>query len=244
MTQKMVLVIRGDEKFSSALRDAGLNVINLELIKTEPREDLSELRRVLAKLSRYDGIFFTSPVAAEIFVRELNGSSGFSGTVHALGERAQSLLRAAGLSLKTNSADTAEELLDLIDDTQLTGKKFLFVRGERSLRVIPERLSGLADIDELIVYRTEPKAIDKASLARVKGKILEGEIDRVCFFSPSGVERFAELFGEAAKLLTAAVIGTTTADAARRHDLIVDFISPRSNAEIFAYALIDHLKRI
>ena len=80
-----ILVCRNDDRFSSLLREAGFEVVNLELIETRPLEDLRPLREKLARLSEYDGIFFTSPVAAEIFVNERNGSNGFHGDVYALG---------------------------------------------------------------------------------------------------------------------------------------------------------------
>src|SRR5947208_16913316 len=98
-----ILVIRNDDLFSSTLRQAGFDVINLELIETKPLEDLSELREKIVGLGEYDGVFFTSPVAAEIFVKERNGSNGFHGSVYALGQRAQDVLTAAGLKIRVPS---------------------------------------------------------------------------------------------------------------------------------------------
>jgi uroporphyrinogen-III synthase len=62
--------------------------------------------------------------------------------------------------------------------------------------------------------------------------------------SPSGVERFEELFGGSARSVRVAAIGVTTADAARQLGFDVDFISSRSNAEDFASGLIEHIKNI
>jgi uroporphyrinogen-III synthase len=239
-----VLVIRKDDRFSSTLREAGFDVVNLELVETKPLEDLSELRGKLSKLRDYDGVFFTSPVAAEIFVRERNDSNGFHGGVYVLGRRAQSVLESSGLDLKSSAhANTAEEMLTEFGDDEFSGKRFLFVRGETSLRTIPESLSGLAIVDEVAVYSTEALEIDARNFDKIRSRLCSGGFDIICFFSPSGVERFAELFGEVARNVKTAAIGTTTADAAKQAGFKVDFISPRSNADDFARGLIEHVRQ-
>ncbi|HEY2865863.1 MAG TPA: uroporphyrinogen-III synthase [Pyrinomonadaceae bacterium] len=240
-----ILVIRNDDKFSSTLREAGFNVVNLELIKTRPLEDLSELRDKLSNLREYDGIFFTSPVAAEIFVKVRNGSNSFHGSVYALGGRALQVLESAGLRVKSAiDANTADEMLTEFGSAEFEGRRYLFVRGEKSLRTIPDVLKNLAAVDEVAVYKTESPEIDAAKVDGLRSRILEGEIDLVCFFSPSGVERFAELLGDTARDKRCAAIGKTTADAAQQAGFNVEFISPRSNADDFARGLIGHVKSI
>jgi uroporphyrinogen-III synthase len=237
-----VLVIRKDDRFSSTLRKAGFDVVNLELVETKPLEDLSELRGKLSKLRDYDGVFFTSPVAAEIFVRERNDSNGFHGSVYALGQRAQDVLSAVGLKTKTSiQANTAEEMLGGFSKDEFAGKRFLFVRGEKSLRTIPESLGNRAAVEEVVVYKTETADIDEARVIDMRSRLANGEIEFVCFFSPSGVERFSELFGDDAATVKKAAIGTTTAEAARKAGFNTDYISPRSNADDFARGLIEHV---
>ena len=240
-----ILVIRNDNRFRSLLREAGYDAVNLELIETKPADDLTPLREKLARLSEYDGIFFTSPVAAEIFVNERNGSNGFHGDVYALGQRARKVLSDARLNVRTSeAANTADELLASFNDQEFAGKRFLFVGGEKSVRTIPERLDGKAVVDEVEVYRTEAASVEPATIKSLDERISNGEIHRVCFFSPSAVERFTELFGDHKDSVKAATIGTTTADAAKQAGFDVDFISPRSNAEDFAGGLVEHLKTI
>lgn len=238
-----ILVIRSDDKFSSTLREAGFDVVNLELVETKPLDDLSALRGQLAKLSEYDGLFFTSPVAAEIFVKERNGSNSFHGAVYALGRRAQNVLASSGLKVRSNvSVNTAEEMLSQIGNDQFAGKRYLFVRGERSLRTIPEKLSDIAAVEEVAVYKTTPADVDEEAIESLRLRMAGREFDIVCFFSPSGVERFAELFGQSADNVKAAVIGTTTAEAAGKDGFEVVLVSPRSNADDFARGLIEHIK--
>ena len=238
-----ILVIRSDDKFSSTLREAGFDVVNLELVETKPLDDLSALRGQLAKLSEYDGLFFTSPVAAEIFVKERNGSNGFHGAVYALGRRAQNVLASSGLKVRSDvSVNTAEEMLSQIGNDEFAGKRYLFVRGERSLRTIPEKLSDIAAVEEVAVYKTTPADVDEEAIESLRFRMAGREFDVVCFFSPSGVERFAELFDQSADNVKAAVIGTTTAEAAGKAGFEVVFVSPRSNADDFARGLIEHIK--
>jgi uroporphyrinogen-III synthase len=239
-----ILVIRRDDKFSSMLRAAGSNVVNLELIETRPVDDLSELREKLEKLSEYDGLFFTSPAAAEIFVRERNGSDRYHGSIYALGRRAQNVLESAGFSVKVSSrSNTAEEMLSTFGNDEFAGKRFLFVRGEKSLRTIPDTLGNIAAIDEVPVYKTEPVVTDEKIIDDVRLRLINGEFDVVCFFSPSGVERFIELFSNAAACAPAAAIGSTTADAAKNAGLRVEFVSPRSTADDFAGGLVEHIRQ-
>ena len=107
-----VLVIRRDDSFGQILRQAGLEVIDLELIETKPLKDLSVLREKLSRLADYDGLFFTSPLAANVFVSERKGTNGFHGNVYALGRRAQNVLETAGLDVRfVADANTAEEML-------------------------------------------------------------------------------------------------------------------------------------
>jgi uroporphyrinogen-III synthase len=240
MKRPAILVIRRDDEFSARLRDAGFEVVNLELVKTRPIDDLSALRSRLATLPEYDGLFFTSPIAAEIFVHERNRQNGFQGTAYALGHRAKAILEEAGFTVKTSeAANTAEELLDALEASELAGKRFLFVRGEKSMRTIPERLSGKAIVDEVIVYTTDAADIEEDVLANVKARLSNSKIDWVCFFSPSGVERFKEVFSDMSSSVRAAAIGTTTANAAKQSGFDLQYISPKSNAEAFAEGLID-----
>jgi uroporphyrinogen-III synthase len=133
------------------------------------------------------------------------------------------------------SANTAEELITEFGEAEFAGKRFCFVRGDRSLRTISHLLKDIAAIDEVIVYRTIESVPDLAVAGSVKAGLDAGEIDWACFFSPSAVEAFEKIFGrQKAAGLKAAVIGETTAERARECGFDVAFVSPRSNAEAFA----------
>jgi uroporphyrinogen-III synthase len=245
MRRPAILVIRNDDRFSRLLREAGFEVLNLELIRTQPVADLSDLDDKLRRLNEYDGLFFTSPAAAEVFVRGSSGRAGFSGPVYALGDRARRVLESAGLNVVfKDSANTADELISSLEPSDIAGKKFLFVCGDKSMRTIPERLKGRATVDEIIVYETKQVPLKTEEIEDVVGRLKNGDIGWVCFFSPSAVERFSEVFDENGFHAKAAAIGETTAQKARDMGFEVEIVSPRSNGEDFARALIGHITNI
>ena len=232
----LILAIRRDDEFSSTLRECGYEVINFELVRTEPVENLSEFDEMLARLDAYDGVFITSRNAARIFADRM-GARNFSGKVYVLGERSRAVLENAGLNVVfRDEANTAEELINLLGAAEFSGKKLLFVRGNRSMRTVPEMLSGIAEIDEVEVYRSVHADVDETSFVNVRDKLARLEIDWVCFFSPSAVERFVELFNAGdAKI---AAIGKTTGNAVIKAGLNLRLVSPRATSKDFAGSLV------
>ena len=218
------------------LRDAGVEVVNVELVGTEVLEDLSEFENLISRLDEYDGVFFTSPVAAQVYVDRVK--LPVKPTLYALGKRAIVVLENAGFDVrKVPHANTAEEMLAGFDDTEFAEKKLLFVRGERSLRTIPETLEGTAKIDEVTVYR--PIEIEPtASVAEhVRDRLTGGDIEWTCFFSPSGLEAFEKRFG--AVDVKVGTIGETTAERARELGFRVELVASRATNETFAHELIE-----
>ena len=242
MTSSKVLVIRNDDKFSDYLRVAGFTVLNLPLIETLPVKDLSKCDELISRINEYDGLFFTSPVAAEIFFdRFYSAGASFGGMIYALGERARAVVERFGLSVCPTDADTAAEMIDLFGEREFANKKFLFVRGDKSVRAIPEQLKGKAAVDEVVVYETHDLHPNEKSLVSTQNALAEGSIDWVCFFSPSAVRSFHKLFPSVSSSVNTAAIGETTAEEMRRCNLNVNFISPRPCAEDFADGLIRNI---
>lgn len=241
---KTILVIRKFDEFSRILAASGYEIVNLPLIETKPLADLSEFGTKLKSVENYDGVFLTSRQAAEIFRVELiEKKINYSGKVYVLGKRGYEILKSENLDLfYDESAKTAREMLEKIAPEDLQGKRFLFVRGEKSLRVVPDFLSKIAAIDETIVYRTENIAVEIDGMNRLREKIENGEIAAACFFSPSAAKNFIEQFGAAILHQTCiATIGKTTAEFFERQNLKVDFVSPKATAEDFAVGLIEYI---
>jgi uroporphyrinogen-III synthase len=239
----LILIVREFDKFSALLKENGFRIINFPLLQTLPLEDLSELDEKLAGAEKYDGLFFTSPRAAEVFLRR-NLPEGFRGKVYVLGNRTRLLFENAGFeTVFRDHANTAEEFINSFETRELAGKKFLFLRGDKSLRAIPEALQNIAEIDEIVVYRNVESSIDENLTGEIEEKFRRREIDWICFFSPSGVESLTKTFGEfPLNEMKIAAIGATTAKKAAESNLKVKFVSPKATAGDFAFGLIEYLR--
>ncbi len=242
---RTILVIREFDNFSRILSESGLKVITCPTIEVTPLEDLSEFEAKLDTIENYDGVFLTSANATEIFRTKLGARNvNFHGKIYVLGKRSFDLLNEKNLDLVFNeTANTAREMLENIALDELKNKRFLFVRGEKSLRVVPEFLGIIAAVDEVIVYRPGRVTIADDKIKEIQAKSANGEIAGACFFSPSGARSFLQQFGaEVLHQIKITVIGNTTAEFFERRDLKVDFVARRATAEDFAIELIEYLK--
>ncbi|MFN6963010.1 MAG: uroporphyrinogen-III synthase [Pyrinomonadaceae bacterium] len=245
-TEKAIVVAKNDAGFCWHLRRAGFETIELELIATRQIADRSDIRQKIGRIGEYDAVIVTSSAAASVLAEELISLRASAPRVHVVGERSRAILKAAGAEVVGTAAGSADELLATLDGEGLDGSRFLFVRGSKSLRKIPEQLKARgAEVDESIVYETVHADIDEDTVAELRRRIGKGSIRCICFFSPSAVERFCEIFDEREiSFLKAAAIGQTTAASARDAGFEVEFISQRSAADDFARGLIAHLKDI
>lgn len=239
-----ILVVREFDNFSRILTERNFSVINCPTIETVPLESLSGFNAKLAAIENYDGIFLTSAQAAEIFHEKLNEKQiSYGGKVFVLGKRIFEILKTANFNVFFDeAANTAREMLASIAPDELENKRFLFVRGEKSLRVVPEFLAKIAAVDEEIVYQTRKIPLETDKLKTITEKFEKGKIAAACFFSPSGAESFLEQFG--AKVLhqtKIAAIGKTTAEYFETQDLTINFVARKATAEDFASGLIEHL---
>ncbi|HSK70757.1 MAG TPA: uroporphyrinogen-III synthase [Pyrinomonadaceae bacterium] len=239
-----ILVIREFDQFSSILIEQGFSLINFPTIKTEPVSDLGDLDKSIAQIEFFDGIFITSSKAAEVFLERFKRKNSKI-KFYVLGKKANDLLESAGFeTFFDENVKSAVELINLIPKGELDGKNFLFLRGSRSLRVIPEMLEGIAEVKEVIVYQTVAADFDEEKFDKIKRKFAEREIAAVCFFSPSGVEEFLAKFEDFsqddAKI---ASIGQTTAKFIEENNLRVDFIAAKPSAKTFADGLAEYLRK-
>jgi len=244
VNKHIVLVIRKFDKFSALLMENGFGVINFPTIETIPVEEFDEFDKELADICKYDGVFLTSAVAAEIFLARFNRSKIFKGQIFTLGKRTKQLFDAENIEVFFDEkANTASDLIALLSPDDWRNKRFLFPCGDKSLRVVAEKLANIAEVKEVIVYQTVKPEINKKLFDKIEARLINREINFVCFFSPSGIENFLEIFG--GRFLTKikiAAIGETTAQKARENDLIIGFVSTRTNAEIFAGEFIEYLR--
>lgn len=245
--KKTILVIRKFDKFSEILAQAGFKIVNFQAIETLPAADSNDLDKKLERINEFAGLFFTSPTAAEIFLQRFREKNlKFGGKIYVLGNRTETLFEDTNFeTVSRKKANTAEELINFFERREFAGKKFLYLRGDKSLRKIPELLKNVAEVEEAVVYKTVKSSIDQTLIDEIKEKLRRREIDWICFFSPSAIESFIGAVGEIEpNAANIAAIGKTTAAKAAEKFLNASFISPRANAEHFACGLIKRIKEI
>lgn len=242
---KTILVIRKPDVFSRILAENSFEITNLPLIETKISEDLSDFETKLSRIENYDGIFLTSAKAAKVFREKSNERQiNFRGKVYVLGRRSFDILKTEKLNLVfSDEANTAREMLEKIAFENLANKKFLFVRGAESLRIVPEFLAQMsAKVDETVVYETRKLTVGVEEIKHLREKLANKEFAAACFFSPSAARSFLEQFGaEILHQTVIAAIGKTTVEFFKMRNLTVDFVSSKSNAESFATEIIDFL---
>lgn len=240
----VILALREESEFSRELREQGFEVLNLPMIETRKVPDLTRFRELLGQVERFDHIFLTSRASAAALADELTPSLlPKLPPVHVLGDKGKEILESHGVAVEyKETANTADGMLDMLGESTFAGSSILFIRGEMSMRTIPERLGKVADIEEAVVYETVDAPVeDKEAVER----LASGGVDWLCFFSPSAVESFIKRsFATGGREPKAAVIGETTARSARSHGFDVSFISERASATEFARGLARHIKGI
>ncbi len=240
-----VLVVREYDDFSRILTKAGFIVINRPTIEIFQFQNQANLARQLSDIESYDGVFLTSINAAQIFRETLRETAQtFSGKIYVLGNRTFQLLKNDTFDLVFDrTTNTAREMLEKIAPENLKDKRFLFVRGDKSLRVVPDFLSKIAAVEEVVVYGIKAAVISANEITAISEKIERAEIVCACFFSPSAAESFIDQFGTLILHQTiVTTIGKTTAEFFETRGLRVGFISSRATAEDFAIGLIEYLQ--
>lgn len=241
-----ILVVRKVDEFSRILAASGYEILNLPLIETRILDDLSDFETKLAHLTDYNGIFLTSAKAAQIFAGKLSEKQIiFAGKVYVLGKSSFEILQNHNLNIVYDeSANTAQEFLENIAPEYLEGKTFLFIRGEKSLGVVPKFLASKAKVEETIVYETTEIILEPDKIKLLGEAIENKEIRAVCFFSPSAVESFIKQFG--VKILhqnIISTIGKTTAEFLSERGLAAGFVATKATAESFAIEFTNYLEK-
>jgi uroporphyrinogen-III synthase len=125
------------------------------------------------------------------------------------------------------------------------GRRFLFVRGARARDALPRGLRAAgAQVDEAVVYRTEPAPVDEDAL---RAALVRDAFDALTFTSASAARRFAACLDASARSAAGralvAAIGDTTAAALRAAGLPPEAVAERADVRALVAALVDALAR-
>lgn len=214
---RRILVTRSRERSSrlaAFLGELGAEVWERPTIATEAVDDPMQFNAVMADLSSYDWLVFTSPTGVETFLGGLFKSGLDSRSLAGLkiaviGSGTAESLTAFGLKADLMPEKyVAEALLAALLEAGVAGKKILIPRALEGRDVLPEGLEKAgAQVKDLAVYKT---------VNPVWSEPLPGVPDLVTFTSSSTAEGLAALIPlEERKNYKAVSIGPITTETAR-----------------------------
>lgn len=212
----------------NALKSAGFEYVQHAFIHTQIlRSDL--LRVQLEELSEKEAdVIFTSPRAVDALAAYLHGRQplwriwGLEGSTYRAIKTLWTNPMMAGLA--PDAASLAECLLQ-----EGAERDYVFFCGNLSLPILPEKLAAAGvHLQKYLVYTTETHTLD-----------YDERWDAVLFYSPSGVESFAQsntLAGSARVF----AIGQTTAEAAGKRFANPVHIAAIPDKQVLVQTLIDY----
>jgi uroporphyrinogen III methyltransferase/synthase len=245
---KRIVVTRARSQ-AATLRDrlaaVGADVIEMPATRIEVA-DPAPLRDAQQRLAEFDWVIFTSQNAVAVFWEALRASSrdarALAGAkIAAVGPATADALLERGLAVDVSpDRFIAEALVDeLRDRTDVKGARVLYAAAEGAREVLQDGLEELgARVERVTLYRS---VADGEGAARLRERLLAGDVDLVTFTSASSVKAFIAAVGaDAAKMVGAASIGPITTDAAGDAGLEVVVEASRSTIDGLVDAIAGH----
>lgn len=212
-----------DDALPGHLRELGAEVLSFPAISVGAPGSTAELDRALADLRSFSWVAFASANAviwtcARMAALGIPPAALAAPRLAAVGRATAEALRKAVRSPDLVPADARGEALAAALAPEVKGLRVLVPRAEEGRPELTEGLAAAgAEVVAPVAYRTLPA---DPELLRPLGDLAErGEVDAIVFASPSAVRAVATALGDRARLLaraTIAVIGPTTAEAARQ----------------------------
>jgi uroporphyrinogen-III synthase len=243
-----VLVTRTMEQsegLMARIRKYGGETTVIPMIRITEPDSWEQCDRAIVHLRKYDGVIFTSINGADAFVGRIRERHPhafrllFSKKIYAVGSNTASFLKESGLpAAAPGDVFDAEHLTKIIAAGDPAGKYYLLPAGNLRLGIVERNLEAMhAVVDVVEVYRTEKP--DPENEGRLKRLINDRSITILTFFSPSSVDNFFGIVDSTSVLdIPIAVIGKTTLEAVRRHNLEPSIIPEVSDAEVMVEAIV------
>jgi len=254
LSGKTILITRSKHASTDILRmfeARGASIVCLPTIEIADPDSWTECDAIIWKLTEYDSVCFTSRNAVEKFIQRIRlirpQAVNILATrnVYAVGEKTKSLLETNGFSVQPlPQKHSAESLAHSFYGQDISGKHFLFPKGNLASDVLPKELRSLgACVEELVTYKTVIPELE--NLERVRALLTDKKIDVLTFFSPSSVRNFLELMGlELVQQCVIAVIGPTTAEAAREAGLEVPVVAKQQTTESLVQGIFEYIDKM
>ena len=228
---------------SSALREAGADVLEIPFIQIKPPRSFRPLDRALQSLGTYDWLILTSangvdalwerldkikPPGARRMLNEVLTDKGKL-RIAAIGPATRKSIEKHGCRVDVVPKEYIAESVVRSLRSKVRGKRVLLVRAKVARDVIPQELRKAgARVDVVEAYET---VVPKGSRSKLRAALRDKRKrpDVITFTSSSTVNNFVALLGVKGTGMRKAVdgirmssIGPVTSATLRKHDLPVD----------------------
>lgn len=240
LSGRRVLVTRHWPELMTGLASQGAIASEVPLIELRPPSDPRPLDAALADLGRYDWMVFTSANAVEAVSTRmaalavaLPAGVSLASVGPATTEAVGAAWPGAHVSVEPVADFRAAALVAAFDRALVLGRRVLLPVSDRAAETVSRGLTARgALVDRVVAYRTV-----SADGGQALARMLRDGVDAAVFASPSAVEAFAAFAGAEGRTVPAAVIGPTTAEAARAAGLTVLAVAQPSTVEGLLAAL-------
>ncbi len=237
--------------FAELLESYGADTIQFPTIEIQPILDNPDIEKAIARLGDYHWVIFTSVNAVEIFYSQLRENSADvrsfgKAQICAVGPKTVEALN--GIGILPDFVPSQSRGVAIADEMENLAEKNVLLP---CAKIAPEDLpNGLREKEAVVhtipIYDTV-KTAGKGRKA-LENKILDGEIDAVTFTSSSTVDNFVGMFDQhrLEDLLAKAriaVIGPSTAEAAKRCGLKVDVMPSEASVEALAQEIVRYYEK-
>jgi len=237
---RRVLVTRHWPELMTGLASRGAIASEVPLIELRPPSDPRPLDAALGDLGRYDWMVFTSAHAVEAIaarLKALGASLPSNVSLASVGPATTAAAQAAWPGVRVEIEPATEfrgaGLVSALAPAVGKGQRVLLPVSDRAAETVSRGLTARgALVDRVVAYRTV-----SADGGQALAQMMRDGVDAAVFASPSAVEAFAAFAGADGRTVPAAVIGPTTAEAARAAGLTVLAIAEPSTAEGMLTAL-------
>ncbi len=251
---RSIVVTRAREQasdFVAMLRELGARCIEFPTIEVRPPESWKPLDQAIQRLEQYGWLIFTSVNGGRFFLQRLHGLGKdvreLKGImIAAIGPKTAQFWENIGIKpdLIPNEY-RAEAVVEAMEKVGIKGARILLPRAEEAREVLPEALSRLgAVVDVVPAYRTVKP---KSNVEEVKALLAKGEIHMVTFTSSSTVRNFVEMFSpELSNLkrwmerVAVACIGPITANTAREKGFSVHVMPEQYTIEALTGKIMEY----
>jgi uroporphyrinogen III methyltransferase / synthase len=236
----------GADQFADLLRLHGAVPVILPLVGVEAATDRAPLAAAVARLATYDWVVLTSANAVRVLQAEILRSGAASvrprRTAAVGAATALAVIDLLGWPVDVVPDDYIGVALPSAMDAvaPLAGASVLWPRAAAAQEGMPRELAiAGARVDSPVAYRTVARTDAASELARL---LSDAALDVVTFTSPSAVNCLASVSPQTGDAVVA-VIGASTAAAARQKGLPVHVEPERHTIPALVEALREYLRR-